>query len=193
MPSEPAHAATNRAWTLPNAISMLRLALAPVSLHAVLAGRWQLAAGVFVLAVASDLLDGLLARRRGSASPLGGLLDHTADAVFVTLTLWGIAYAEAQVGVDLVPGILPLAIALAFLQYLVDSKAMAGKPLRASWLGRANGVAYFVLAGVVIGRNALELTWLPAEGVYWLGLLVLVSTLASMFQRLRVLLANTSA
>ena len=172
---------------------MLRLALAPVSLHAVLAGRWQLAAGVFAAAVASDLLDGLLARRQSSASPLGGLLDHTADAVFVTLTLWGIAYAEAQVGVDLVPGILPLAIALAFLQYLVDSKAMAGKPLRASWLGRANGVAYFVLAGIVIGRNALELTWLPAEGVYWLGLLVLVSTLASMFQRLRVLLANTGA
>ena len=193
LPSEPAHAATNRAWTLPNAISMLRLALAPVSLHAVLAGRWQLAAGVFALAVASDLLDGLLARRRGSASPLGALLDHTADAVFVTLTLWGIAYAEAQVGVDLVPGILPLAIALAFLQYLVDSKAMAGKPLRTSWLGRANGIAYFVLAGVVIGRHALDLTWLPAEGVYWLGLLVLVSTLASMFQRLRMLLANTGA
>ena len=177
---------------LPNAVSLLRLGLAPVSLHAVLAGRWQLAAGVFAAAVASDLLDGLLARRLRVASALGGLLDHTADAVFVALTLWGIAYAEAQIGADLVPGILPLAIALAFLQYLVDSKALAGKPLRASWLGRANGIAYFVFAGVVIGRHALDLAWLPAQGVYWFGLLVLVSTLASMFQRLRTLLANTA-
>ena len=176
--------------TLANGVSLFRLALAPVSLHAVLAGRWQLAAAVFAAAVASDFLDGFLARQRGTVSALGGVLDHTADAVFVAVTLWAVAFAEAQVRVDLVPGVLPLFIVLAFAQYLLDSKALAGESLRASWLGRANGIAYFVIAGVVIARHAWNLTWLPAEAVYWAGLLVLVSTLASMFDRARVLLGK---
>lgn len=173
-----------------NGVSLFRLALTPVVVHAVLAGRWRIAAAVFALAVASDFLDGALARRRGTASALGGVLDHTADAVFVAATLWAIAFAEAQVRVDLVPGILPFFIALAFAQYLLDSKALAGKPLRASWLGRVNGIAYFVIAGVVIARHAWNLAWLPAEAVYWSGLLVLVSTLASMYDRLRVLMGG---
>ena len=179
--------------TLANGVSLLRLALTPMSLHAVFAGRWQLAAVIFVVAVASDFLDGFLARRFAAVSALGGVLDHTADAVFVAVTLWAIAYAEAQTGTDLVPGILPLFIALAFAQYLLDSKVLAGKPLRASWLGRANGIAYFAIAGVVIGRHALEAAWLPAEAIYWAGLAVLVSTLASMVDRLRVLIAAEKA
>ena len=169
--------------TLANGVSLFRLALTPVSVHAVLASRWQLAAAVFALAVASDFLDGFLARRRGTASALGGVLDHTADATFIAATLWAIAFAEAQVRVDLVPGILPLFVALAFAQYLLDSKALAGKPLRASWLGRCNGIAYFVFAGVVVGRHALGLDWLPEELVHWLGLAIVVSTLASMLSR----------
>ena len=180
-----------RHWaTLANGISLFRLALTPVSVQAVLASRWQFAAGVFALAVASDFLDGFLARRRGTVSVFGGLLDHTADAVFVAATLWAIAFMEAQVRVDLVPGILPLFVALAFGQYVLDSKALTGKPLRASWLGRVNGIAYFVIAGVVIARHAGNLSWLPAEAIYWSGLLVLVSTLASMFERLRVLIGE---
>ena len=171
--------------TLANATSASRLALVPASVYAVFAGRWVLAAAIFVVAVASDFLDGFLARRRGTVSALGGVLDHTADAIYVTVTLWAIAYAEAQLRVDMVPGILPLFIALAFLQYLLDSRALAGKQLRASSLGRINGIAYFVLVGTVIFRNALELEWLPGEAIYWAGLAILLSTLASMIDRLR--------
>ena len=165
----------------------MRLALAPVSVHAILTGRWALAAAVFVAAVVSDLADGPLARRRGTTSALGGVLDHTADAVFVAVTLWALAYAEAQRGVDLVPGILPLFIVLAFAQYLLDSRALRGQPLRGSWLGRANGIAYFVLAGTVIGREALAWHWIWGEAIYYAGLAVVVSTLASMALRLRAL------
>lgn len=179
---------TPRRWrTLANGISCARLALVPVSVAAVLGGRWWLAAGVFVGAVASDVADGIVARRRGTASALGGVLDHTADAIFVAATLWALAYVEAQQRVDMVPGVLPLFVALAFLQYLLDSKALAGRPLRASGLGRVNGIAYFALAGTVIGREALGWHWLWPEAIYWAGLAVLVSTLASMLLRLRAL------
>ena len=178
----------SRWLTLANGISAARLVAAPFSLAAVLAGQWRIAACIFVGAVASDFLDGVAARRRGTASALGGVLDHTADAVFVTLTLWGIAYTEAQTRTDVVPGILPLFIALAFVQYLLDSKALAGQPLRTSILGRVNGIAYFVVVGVVTIRNALGIGWLPDEAIYWACLLVLLSTLISMLDRLRTLL-----
>lgn len=174
--------------TIANVISSARLVAAPFSLAAVLGGQWVVAAVIFVAAVASDFLDGFFARRRGTVSALGGVLDHTADAVFVTVTLWGIAYGEAQVRSDVVPGILPLFIALAFLQYLLDSKALAGKALRTSKLGRINGIAYFVIVGVVVIRNALGIVWLPDEAVYWACLAVLVSTMISMFDRLRTLM-----
>ena len=187
--NERSSAAATRWLTFANLISLARLGIAtPVSLYAVLGGRWPLAAAVFVAAVASDFADGIVARRRGNASALGGVFDHTADAVYVAATLWALAYAEAQSRVDVVPGILPLFIVLAFLQYLLDSRALAGQPLRTSKLGRINGIAYFVLAGVVLFRNALDLFWLPAEAIYWAALAILLSTLASMFDRLRALL-----
>lgn len=180
--------ATRPRWlTLANVVSLARLAATPFSLSAVLDGNWRLAGMIFAGAVASDFLDGIIARWRGTVSNLGGVLDHTADAVFVAVTLWGIAYLEVDAGVDVVPGILPWFIALAFLQYLLDSKALSGQPLRTSRLGRVNGIAYYVVAGTVIGKNALEIGWLPDEAIYWAALAVLVSTLISMFDRLRAL------
>ena len=173
--------------TAANVISLARLAATPFSLAAVLDGNWRLAGLIFAGAVASDFLDGIIARWRGTVSNLGGVLDHTADAVFVAVTLWGIAYLEVGTGADVVPGILPWLIVLAFLQYVFDSKALSGQPLRASWLGRVNGIAYYVVAGTVIGRNALGLDWLADEAIYWAALAILVSTLASMFDRLRAL------
>lgn len=180
--------ATKPRWlTAANVISLARLAATPFSLAAVLDGNWRLAGMIFAGAVASDFLDGIIARWRGTVSSLGGVLDHTADAVFVAVTLWGIAYLEVGTGADVVPGILPWFIALAFLQYFFDSKALAGQPLRTSWLGRTNGIAYYVVAGTVIGKNALDLHWLPGEAIYWAALAVLLSTLLSMFDRLRAL------
>ena len=186
--ASPASGQPGRLLTLANAISAARFIAAPFSLAAVLGGEWSLAALLFVGAVASDFVDGWVARHRNTVSALGGVLDHAADAVFVTLTLWGIAYSEAQIRSDVVPGILPLFIALAFLQYLLDSKALAGQALRTSVLGRINGIAYFVVVGVVVIRNALEVGWLPDEAIYWACLVVLLSTLVSMLDRLRTLM-----
>ncbi len=52
----------------------------------------------------------------------------------------------------------PLAIT-SFTQYVWDSKALSGAPLRASVLGRWNGIGYYVVVGTVVIREALELTW----------------------------------
>ena len=78
-------------------------------------------------------------------------------------------------------------IAAAFLQYAVDSRALAGLPLRASQLGRWNGIAYFVLLGIPVVRDGLGIGWPPAGLVLALGWLLVASTAASMGDRLLAL------
>jgi cardiolipin synthase len=80
------------AWRhLPNAVSLLRMALVlPLGL-AILARRFDAAVWLAVVAGASDALDGWLARRYAWRSRLGGLLDPLADKLLLVtcfLALW---------------------------------------------------------------------------------------------------------
>ena len=73
--------------TAPNALTLFRaVAVIPIVLG-IAAGERSVALAVFVLAAASDALDGWLARRSGSASPRGALLDPLGDKVLVLGTL----------------------------------------------------------------------------------------------------------
>jgi hypothetical protein len=67
---------------------------------------------------------------------------------------------------------------------MLDSKSLAGQPLRASMLGRWNGVCYFVLVGVPVIRDALDLAWPGPLLVRVLGWVLVASTLVSMADRL---------
>ena len=134
---------------IPNILSGSRYLAGLVCLLLVWHACWVAASVVIGLAVFSDLADGYLARRLNAVSPLGGLLDHSADAVFVTLALTGLALQA------IITWWLPPLIIIAFSQYMLDSRAHRGYPLRASQLGRYNGIAYYVLAALGIG---LQLT-----------------------------------
>jgi cardiolipin synthase len=76
---------------LANWLTVLRILLIPVFVSLLVYRRPGLALSVFTLAAVTDLLDGYVARRRGSQSRLGAFLDPVADkllltASFVTLT-----------------------------------------------------------------------------------------------------------
>lgn len=178
---------TSRWCTRANALSLLRLVVAPLLAGAILAGRAEVATLLFALAVATDFADGAVARRYGESSPLGGLLDHSIDATFCVL---GLA-AHAAAGV--VPWALPAFVAASFAQYVLDSKSLAGQPLRASRLGRWNGIAYFVAIAVPIVRDALGWTWPGATLVWWLAALLVVSSAISMLDRAVALLRARQA
>lgn len=76
-------------WNPANVVTMLRIAVVPVFAWVLLAdgghtvGGRLLATGLFVLAAASDRLDGWLARRSGQVTDLGKLLDPIADKLLV--------------------------------------------------------------------------------------------------------------
>lgn len=169
-------------WTTrANALTLARAASAPALAFAIASGH-ELAAGMlFAFAVASDLADGRIARRFGEASPLGGLLDHASDALCVTAGLGALAHAGE------VPLALPWLVAAAFLQYVFDSRAAGNAGLRASPLGRWNGIAYFVLVGIPVVRDALCLSWPGRALVLGLGWALVATTLVSMADRARAL------
>src|SRR6202163_4446407 len=75
----------------------------------------MLALTAWVVAVITDLLDGPIARRRGTVTPLSGAFDHVSDFLFVTSGL----FAGAVRGEF--PWILPALITAAFFQYVIDS------------------------------------------------------------------------
>ena len=166
-----------RVLTLANALTGTRLLVAPVLAHAILSGWSVAAAALYAWAVLTDLVDGRLARSRGEASNLGGLLDHSTDAFLCSIGLGALACT------GVVPAPLPFLVAIAFAQYMLDSRSIAGQPLRASFLGRWNGILYFVLVGVPVVRDALGLAW-PGPGlVTAMGWALVASTVVSMGDR----------
>jgi phosphatidylglycerophosphate synthase len=166
--------------TRANALTALRLLAAPALAASICTGESGAALAIYGLAVASDFADGWVARRYEEASPLGGFMDHAVDAAFVST---GCA-ALALMGV--LPALLPVLIAVAFTQYAIDSRVGSSRPLRASSLGRWNGIAYYVALAVPLVRDGLGLDWPSAGAVLALGWLLVVSTLVSMADRWRV-------
>lgn len=164
-----------------NLLTSLRLLLiAPlVWVMLVAAGPDWLLMLIVLAAIATDYFDGIVARRLGTASARGMLLDHGSDFLFVTSGLF------AAASLDLVPLLLPVLIVIAFSQYVLDSYYLfRQKQLRMNFLGRWNGVFYFVPLLLI----ALAY-WLPGRDwlldlVYWLAVALSVSTVASIIDRL---------
>lgn len=82
---------TDRLWTIPNALSVLRLFGVPLFLYLLL-GPHENAWALVVLAVSgfTDWLDGVLARALNQLSRFGALLDPLADRLYILATLVGL-------------------------------------------------------------------------------------------------------
>ncbi|WP_400993356.1 CDP-diacylglycerol--glycerol-3-phosphate 3-phosphatidyltransferase [Agromyces sp. GXQ0307] len=77
-------------WNLPNAITIVRIVMAPIFFWLLLADggadgpmRWW-AAVIFIVAISTDWVDGHLARSRGLVTDLGKILDPIADKLLTS-------------------------------------------------------------------------------------------------------------
>jgi CDP-diacylglycerol--glycerol-3-phosphate 3-phosphatidyltransferase len=84
-------------WNLPNAITVVRILLAPLFFWMLLADdgadtplRYA-AAALFIVAIATDGIDGHIARSRNQVTDLGKLLDPIADKVLTGAALVGLS------------------------------------------------------------------------------------------------------
>ena len=165
------------AFTIPNLLSVSRALLAPLAFMVIYQGNYLAASWVLLAALVTDVTDGILARRWGQTSPLGGLLDHGSDAILVTAILAGLASQ------GYVTPLLPILVPLAFAQYTLDSKALQGRPLRASKIGRYNGILYFIVSGFPILQPVAGLYPLTDPQILWFSWILVASTFVSMADR----------
>jgi len=125
----------DRVWTLPNALSVLRLLGVPVFLWLLLgphADGWAFA----VLAVSglTDWADGKLARALDQSSRLGALLDPAADRLYIVSTLVALAIRDV-VPVWLVVVLLGRELVLGAM--LLVLRRYGYPPLQVHYLGKA--------------------------------------------------------
>jgi len=167
-----------------NLLTAIRLLLAiPVAIaiaNASLLASWLLLALV-VIAIASDYFDGKVARALKTASARGMLFDHGTDFIFVTTAM----FALSTIGLSSI--LLPLLIVVAFSQYVLDSYYLfRQKQLRMSFLGRWNGVLYFVPI-VLVACSRLSV-FEQAQDIFnliivYFNYALIASTLASIVDR----------
>ncbi len=145
----------DRILTIPNALSVLRLALIPVFLWLVLAEQADLA-GVAVLTISgiTDWADGVIARRMGQTTRLGRLLDPLVDRLTIAATLIGLALR------DLVPWWLVGLLAARELLLLALVPALRRRGLVAlpvHYLGKAATFAlYWGFPFVLVGAGTAD-------------------------------------
>ncbi len=88
-------ATRTRVWTLPNLLSLLRLAGVPVFLWLVLGPEADgLALGLLAVSGVTDFLDGYLARKLGQTSVVGQVLDPVADRLYILAVVVGLALRD---------------------------------------------------------------------------------------------------
>lgn len=76
---------------LPNLLTLLRLLFIPVLIvvfYVPTIYRFHIVAAIFLIASATDLLDGYIARRKEQITTLGKLLDPVADKILITAALF---------------------------------------------------------------------------------------------------------
>lgn len=159
-------------WTIPNAISLARLAGIPVFLWLLLAEDRPLAAGIlFAVLGATDWVDGYIARHFDQGSEIGKILDPVSDRVMLIAGAVGLLLSG---DVPVWVGVVVLARE-ALLSVVTLMLAAAGaRRIDVQWAGKAGTLALmfalplFVLVAELdpsATRDVIEvITWLFTIG-----------------------------
>ena len=167
---------------LPNLICLIRLALVWPILTALHAGEHRLALVLFVIAAASDGVDGYLAKRFNWTSELGKFLDPLADKLLLITVFVEAAWLE------LVPWWLTAAvvardvmIGLGALIFRLWFGPLHGRPTRFS---KVNTAAQLLYVTLVLLNAAFGVP--PREVLGALALLTLATTVLSGLHYLQI-------
>ncbi len=135
---------------------------------------------LFVLAAATDWLDGWLARKLDAVTPLGAALDHVADKVLIACVLVALAYSALPLDLAAAAVIIvgrDLAVA-----GLREGLSNAGKTLPVNSLGKWKAAAEMAGIGAFLAYQGAALLQLPANavlGLYWAARLLLWAAAAA--------------
>lgn len=151
---------------LPNAITIVRILCAPVFLWLLLADggsdgalRWW-AAALFIVAIATDGIDGYLARKHDIVTDLGKLLDPIADKVLTGLAFVGLSIlGELPWWITII--VLVREVGITIYRFAVVSDHV----LAAAWMGKLKTVAQAVALSLAL----LPLWTLVGDWIFWVN------------------------
>jgi cardiolipin synthase len=170
-------ATNDRFWTLPNALSLSRLPLGGLFWLALSQGpsRAELPFGVLAAAAGTDVLDGWIARRRGTnLAGIGSWLDPICDKLFVGAVLAAL-YVQRRAPLALLAlvvgrELLQLPMALVY-RTSATLRRWLRYDFRASILGKSATVVQFLAVSAII--LDAEAAWRLAIMAFVLGMLAL--------------------
>lgn len=173
--------------TLPNVLTIFRMVLIPLLITLILSNQNGWALLVFILAGATDGLDGLVARRYKQSSRLGAFLDPTADKLLLTACFIVLSipdHPQSFPGFQVanhIPIYLTIVtisrdvfiVMIALLIHLTSGLA----DFQPTWLGKITTVTQILTVGVVLLLNTLgQPAPVLVQGLAWITLAFTVSS-----------------
>jgi cardiolipin synthase len=159
-------------WTIPNLITLLRLAVLPVFLYSIAAERPVAALTLFVVAGISDGLDGYLARALHMQSAVGAVLDPIADKLLMISSYIMLAIPTYRARVHIPEGLTFLVISrdvLMMVVALVIILTTGMKDFPATFLGKTNTVIQILTVLAVLCADVwplpMPVVWVPFGAV----------------------------
>jgi CDP-diacylglycerol--glycerol-3-phosphate 3-phosphatidyltransferase len=174
---------------VPNALTLLRIFFVPLLVAALVEKNFQFEAGtllirhemlalaIFLVAAATDLLDGYLARRWGQVTTVGTLLDPIADKLLISAALISLVQSNT----------LPawMAILIIGREFAISGlrsiAAAEGYVIRANELGKMKLVfQVFAISVAMLSLGQPEMAQL-ARGCMWMVVLLTMWSAVSYF------------
>jgi cardiolipin synthase len=143
-------------WTLPNFITLVRLAALPFFLVCISDGRFDIALAIFVAAGISDFVDGFLARRFDMKSALGAYLDPIADKLLLMSSYLFLAIPSYPARVKVPVWLAVMVLSRDFLLLLVGLLMIltsGKKRFPPTWAGKVTTVTQIVTVLFVLCAN----------------------------------------
>jgi cardiolipin synthase (CMP-forming) len=147
---------STRIWTVPNLISIARLACVPVFLWLLWAKDEPIWAAMLLAVLgATDWVDGYIARHFDQGSELGKILDPTADRVMLVAAGVALLVADLPVAVDIVIWI------VLFREVVVAAATIAlafagARRIDVVWAGKAGTLAIMFALPLFLWADALD-------------------------------------
>jgi cardiolipin synthase len=157
--------APDRVLTVPNLISVVRLACVPLFLWLLFwAEPRHRVAAAYLLAVlgATDWVDGYIARRFHQVSTVGKVLDPTADRILLATGVVAILVDHAiPTWIAVLAIFREVAVSIAVLVLA----AMGARRIDVQWVGKAGTFALMFAFPLFLGAHAPDLWWRDAAKV----------------------------
>ncbi len=170
---------------IPNALTLLRIVMIPffIAVYYIGFDGWNYwAAGIFIAASITDMLDGMIARKSGCVTNFGKLMDPIADKLLVTSALlilleWG------QVGALVCIIIIAREFVISGVRMLAAAKSVV---IAAGWTGKVKTVVQIVgVAAIFLGNP-----WFADLGIPFGQILLYVSVALSIVSCVEYIVKN---